>query len=307
MNINYIIFAHKNPVHLKRLVEKLNTAKNFFYIHVDKKTEIKPFKKELEGLENIYFFDNNRINIIWGHISGVYGPLLAIKKIIQDNRKGYCVFLSGQDYPLKSNEVISKFFIKNYGINFITTYPIEQVWKTYKRRINNYNFHLNDKGRMVSSVHYIFDNRFFSIINFKALIKVIFSKKIIHLWRIFYKREYPENLKPYGGSAWWAFPIETIHFINDFIKKNKSYLDYHEFTHIPDEIFFQGIISNNFPENVIRESLTYVNWSAKNRPLPLTFEVPEFDELSDQSYHLYARKFNENSEILDKIDNELLA
>ena len=128
------------------------------------------------------------------------------------------------------------------------------------------------------------------------------------MFKILKKRHFPKYLNPFGGSNWWAFPIETIHYINTFIKTHPDYLTYHKFTHCPDEIFFHSIIFSKYKSNKIEKSVTYVNWSRKNCSLPVTFTSEDYIELSNQKEKLFARKFDKkiDTQILDKIDKELL-
>ena len=121
MDINYIILAHKNPLQVKRLVEKLNTPDSFFYIHIDGSFKIEPFKMLLSTLKNVFFLEK-RENCAWGDIAIVKATITGLEQIIRDQRTGYCILLSGQDYPLKSNDRIQSFFTSNYGINFIDTF-----------------------------------------------------------------------------------------------------------------------------------------------------------------------------------------
>ena len=101
--------------------------------------------------------------------------------------------------------------------------------------------------------------------------------------------------------------MEILSFIIDFTEKNPDYLEYHKFTHVPDEIFFQSIISSNFPKSRIKPSVTYVNWNRKGCELPVTFSLSDLDELKNNQY-LFARKFDQNIsfDLLNIIDKELL-
>lgn len=239
--------------------------------------------------------------------------LKAIKKIILDKRAGYCVLMSGCDYPIKTNEYILNFFQNNYGINFINSLPVTEVWgeKNGLSRIKDYHFVLDSNRKFHYIIYNIFHQLFFKKQNFRAIKKLFLSKKWSSLPRaIFIRRKYPSKLKPFGGSQWWALPIETIEYINDFVENNKSYLKYHQFTHCPDEIFFQSIISSNFDKKTINRKLTYVSWvrkswNKKDCPLPRILSINDFDELKN-SNELFSRKFDSDIQILDKIDKELL-
>ena len=68
MNHCFLIIAHNNPLLLKRIVCKLQDNNHFFFIHIDKKVNIKPFIECLYGLKNIIFIEN-RIKVNWGRPS----------------------------------------------------------------------------------------------------------------------------------------------------------------------------------------------------------------------------------------------
>lgn len=67
MNIAYIISAYKDSAHLKRLCDVLRYGVEnnvHFFIHVDKKVDIRPFKEMVQG-GDIHFIDH-RLWSQWG-------------------------------------------------------------------------------------------------------------------------------------------------------------------------------------------------------------------------------------------------
>lgn len=89
MQKNYIILCHKNPLQLKRLIDKLNNSSSSFYIHIDKKVEISDFINVISNYSNVKFIEN-RENCIWGDISLVKATLNCIREISLIE-KGYCI------------------------------------------------------------------------------------------------------------------------------------------------------------------------------------------------------------------------
>ena len=57
MTRNYIILAHKNPIQLSRLINRLDDDHSNFYIHIDKSTDIREFKINIQKKQNIYFIE----------------------------------------------------------------------------------------------------------------------------------------------------------------------------------------------------------------------------------------------------------
>lgn len=309
MEISYIILAHKNPDQIHRLVARLTGPGTFFYVHIDKSASLLEYQKRLSTFNNVFLLsEEERIEVGWGNISIVQASLLAINKIIHHQRKGYCVLISGQDYPIKNTEYIKKFFTQNSGKNFITGFPLPyQHWSEKGLpRIQQYNFQVDLNARSVITIPSIFDKKFYHPLTFRRLRRLFFSPQKIKLIQLLKKRNFPSYVSPYGGSQWWALPVDTILFINEFLEKHPSYLDYHEYTFVPDEIFFHSIIFSKIPKEKIAPSLTYVNWSRKDVPLPVTFSSEDLEELKSRP-ELFARKFdiNYDSAILDKIDEEI--
>ncbi|MFN5787753.1 MAG: hypothetical protein ACK469_03255, partial [Bacteroidota bacterium] len=67
MYINYIILAHHFPAQLKKLVDRLNDANVYFYIHIDLTSDIQSFKK-LISHPNVIFLEK-RENAMWGNFT----------------------------------------------------------------------------------------------------------------------------------------------------------------------------------------------------------------------------------------------
>ncbi len=305
MDINYLIQVHQYPEHLKRLIHRLNGEGVYFYIHLDKKVDIAPFQEGFEAMPNVIFI-KERLEVTWGHISQVWATFNTIKNVLQDQRHGYCVLMSGQDYPIKPVDYIRNFLEGNYGINFIESRPIAEVWPNYEERINQFNFHPNTREKTRYIVKNVFNRNFYTRPNLYVLKKLVKANKLGYLKYIFKVRKHPKDLKPFAGSSWWALPMESVRLFMDFLKRRDYLLKYHEHTHCPDEILFQTVINHLFPRKKIEDCTTHVNWTKKNVPLPVTFEDEgDFLELR-QSNCLFARKFKEGTKILDDIDREML-
>ena len=314
MEINYIILAHKNPEQIKRLICNLKGPDANFYLHIDGNTPSKPFIKKFQHFENIHFIKSPiRKKIIWGDISIVYATLGAMKQILKDQRGGYCILLSGQDYPLKQRNYIHSFLEKNNGTHYISIFSIPHPgWeKGGVSRLESYKINKSSQRKHFLLLPSIFEKDFFTFKTFGKLNYLRKSGKWKDLSHVFKKRKFPAYLKPYGGGQWWAFPIETVQKIIEFNSAHPDFLAYHHYTLIPDELFFTSIlmhlkVSEEIP---ISKSITYVNWERISGPLPVTFQHLDFVELKEASKdHLFARKFDIelDSQILDEIDQKLI-
>ena len=119
MKIFYLIQAHKNPSQVKRLIEVLSVQNAYFVIHIDLKSEIKQFTDVIK-LKNVIFV-KNRIDCIWGDYSQVLASLIMMREIdnLEPEPNDRVVLLSGQDYPIKSNQFIIQFFNEHKDTCFI--------------------------------------------------------------------------------------------------------------------------------------------------------------------------------------------
>lgn len=314
MEINYIILAHKNPFQLLRLINTLCTPNCNFYIHIDKGVEIKPFLDVLANKQNVFFLsDSEREYGTWGDIGIVKATISVLSQIVKDNRNGYCILMSGQDYPLRNNTFINQFFKTNYGDNFIITYPLPcNEWGSEGGldRLNQYKINLSSARMDFVQLPSIFDRTFYKKQTIGKLKRILKSKRFSVLTKLLVKRKLTKNIKSYGGSQWWAFPIETIIKILNFINNHPEYLKFHENSLLPDEIFFHSILMHlkEIDNLTIKPSITYANWERKNTPLPVTFKFDDFKELDAISdSKLFARKFDIefDIEILNLIDEKL--
>ncbi|HEY9362752.1 MAG TPA: beta-1,6-N-acetylglucosaminyltransferase [Chitinophagaceae bacterium] len=309
MVISYIILAHKEPRQLWRLVGRLNALHTFFYIHVDRNVDITPFKEAIKGYSNVLLLaDKKRVASIWGSPGLVKATLNAMEEVIKDNRQGYTILLSGQCYPIKSNACIYSFLNDNYGYNFIEGFRLpDERWPSSLLRMHHYAFFLSSKKEDFITAPSFFDQSFKSLNRsvIKKYLKIFFHFPLKSMV-LLKKRRFPEKLKPFGGMQWWALPLETIKFINQFVAENPGYLKYHSFTLFSDEIFFQSIVHNYFDK--IKHPTMFSSWPGDDaNSSPQTITKDDLGILKERN-ELFARKFDYeiDSTVLDLIDNMLL-
>jgi hypothetical protein len=310
MKLYYLILAHKNPEQLARLVGRLVHSEAEFYIHLDAHVDVRPFVKKLEKYPAVHFVpEEKRAHVTWGDFSMVEAMLALLDMLDgQLHDLGYCVLMSGQDYPIKSNREIEAYFEQHYGMNFIngTKLPVE-FWPNHGMdRIGAYNFHPLKRERFNLSVYPLWDKRFYRLGHIYGICNFLWRhpRQIGVLRKMFYpKRRCPGRLIPHGGSQWWALPVETVKLIADFLRQNPAYIQYHKYTHVPDELFFQTIVYSLCAGDKIADSLTYVNWARKGCPLPVTFTHADAGELDNDQ--LFARKFDLDADarIFDILDH----
>lgn len=307
IDLVYVLQVHKNPLQLKRLISKLYSEHTYFYIHVDKKSDEKFFRlileEESEKLQNIVFV-TDRVNCIWGDFSQVIASLNLIKAVLEKHTNGFCILMSGQDYPIKTNQHIRAFFEKRQDMNFINVLPAAETLspRLYVERLQHYLYNFSENRG-----------------DFKIFTQGTEADKYYKEGKIpkdFYQKLSEPRIPPfdiYKGSSWWAFNLTTLQKVFNYINKNKQILfEYFKYSSCSDELFFQSIIkelSRNDASIQIRSSVTFVDWSRKVGPLPAVFESKDlYQLLSLNETQLFARKFDlpQSESLLDLLDKHII-
>jgi hypothetical protein len=312
-DIVYIILAFDNPIQIKRLISSLNSESVFFYIHVDRKVDQNPFELSLTDFINVKFVDsNNRNEISWGDNKMVKSILNLLKLVNENHNVGYCVLLSNNDYPIKSNALIRQYFINNYGNSFIAINQLDPESTIFNQRLKSYKFDLSKKRKDLVLIPSIWEKSFFSIKNLFLIKKIVAAKQFFNLRKIFFKRKHPLEIIPFWGSPWWAIPIEIINEILEFCDKNSNYVKFHEETFISDEIFFQTILFHLKCKGKINTKLdvrcTFMKFKENESSPEILLESDLQEILNLPDRFLFARKFDcqKDNKILNFLDNSRL-
>ncbi|WP_435357019.1 beta-1,6-N-acetylglucosaminyltransferase [Emticicia sp. SJ17W-69] len=278
MKIAHLILTHANPLQLKRLIQRLAHPNADFYIHVDLKTDIKPFISI--NSENIKFI-KNRISVHWGAYSIVQATVNSFEEILNSNHKyDYINLLSGQDYPIKSTAAIHHFFENNPGKAFMHTLSVADEWQEAIPRLTKYhlcNYHFAGKHLVEKYLNILLPSR-----------------------------KMPNDLVPVGRSQWFTITGEHAQYIVAYLQENKNVRRFFELTWGSDEIVFQTILFNSiYQKDMINDNLRYIDWS-EGKASPKTFTMADLSTLL-HSGKLFARKFNANVDaaIFDELDKLL--
>jgi len=310
LTINYILLVHKNPAQVKELIRRLNHQQTCFYVHVDKNVDAEPFVQACSIFPNVAFLAA-REKGTWGGIGIVKAALHALDRIIEERRSGYCILLSGQDLPLKSNEEILNFLSLANGAVFMDSFslPNERWYGGGRNRIERYKFHFSENPGDYFLLPSLFEKEFYRYAKQNLLRVLVLLKQKQNPLCLLKKRRFPTYLKPFGGSQWWAMTVETAKRLRSFLQAHKDYLPYHRHTLLADEIFFQSVMEHLASAEGsfnIRPSLTYARWENASAAHPVVLKEEELPELAKQQGKLFARKF-EATPVQQAISNILFS
>lgn len=281
MRIAHIIMAHKNPEQLLRLIQRLQHQNADFYIHVDMKSNIAEFKDILSKVPVTYI--ENRTKCTWGGHKFLTAVVRSVQEILNLN-KGYNFInlLSAQDYPLMPADKMHDYLEKNPDRNYISYEPDGSFWWTHAAaRYEKYHFtDLNFTGKY-------------------------FLEKIANI--VLPKRKFPLPVKLYGGSksSWWTITSDCADYICNQLTNDKKLNDFLKLCWGTDEFVLPTLIMNSkFSSTTVADNRRYIDWSEGNAH-PKLLSVVDFENIK-QSGMLFARKFESDDEVLNKIDKELL-
>jgi hypothetical protein len=276
MRIACLIVTYTSAIQTKRMVDRLNNGQFDFYIHLDKKVDIKTHEL-LFDVPNVYFI-KDRVDIQWAAYSTVQAAFNGIKQISSSGiTYDFINLITGQDYPIKSATYISNFLEKNIGNEFIEYKDFEHDWTEAYARINKYHF---------TNLKLIGKHRLEMIVNF-----------------FFRKRKMPVKMVMYGISTFWTLSPECALYVVNYVEQNKSFERFLKYTWGSDEFLFQTVLMNSpYKDRIVNNNYRYVDWSAGGAR-PKFLRTEDFDKIM-ASHGFFGRKFNIDIDenILDLID-----
>ncbi|CAH0189363.1 beta-1,6-N-acetylglucosaminyltransferase [Chryseobacterium sp. Bi04] len=269
VRIAYFIMVHHKPEVFKAMFQKIYTRDQFYLIHIDRKSTSQ-FTEEIQQyavqFPNVYILDS--LNIVSGGFSMIQAELNAMEFLLNVSREwDYFINLSGEDYPLKSQQIIRKFLTVNNGRNYLFYYDQKFYRPDTLQRIQN---HFTELAHVISS--------------------------------FIYKREFMKGVTPYIGGKWFMFTRETCLFLTN----NKRVMDFEEYylyTFLPAESFFQTVLMNtSFSDIIVNDDKRAVIGKSifKNKQ-----DILHYIKSLESSNQLFIRKINNKTDesVLTYIEN----
>ena len=261
IQIAYLILVQRFPEQFKRLFKTIYHPDNHYLVHIDQEIAIGEYEEIetfLEEYPNTYLLDSE--NVLWGGYSMVQVELNGMKFLLDMNLSwDFFINLSGQDFPLQSQEAIQTFLGKNIGKNFITV--LDQS-EEYPDTLNRVEYHFVENATGFSEVPY--------------------------------QRDCMDGVTSYVGGQWMILTRSCCEFIC-YSGEVKKFEDFYKHTFIANEGFFQTVLMNtSFNETIVNDDKRAIIWVHDGliKLCPKTFTEDDTDFLLD-SHHFFARKFDE--------------
>ena len=297
VNLVYIISAYRLPEQLVRLVTRLRTENATVLVHIDKKAPSEIFGAISEGVRSLPDVHLLRRHVChWGGFGHVAASLEGIAAIVENGIPcDHAVLLTGQDFPLKSNEEINTRLGGYREHSFLSHFPVpnndEWLPDGGLDRIDRWYFWVRGRRLQVPSTHR--QGRLGSAFTLIS--------------RVVPRRRFLPGLRPYGGSSYWCLSGDAVSLVHRYVRDHPEFVSFFRHVSVPDELFFQTILVNSELRNrIVNDDLRFMRWTATG-PGPEVLLVDDFDSLRDTEC-LFARKFDQDVDgrILDLIEEHLL-
>lgn len=297
MKIAYLIAAHNDPAHLKRLIEALNVPDiTDFYVHIDKRADIQTFNISYSNVTII----PARILVQWGGYSQCRYQKSLIKACLSSGKDYDRVFfLSGLDYPYWSNHRIISFLESNSDKEYICGMNVTDCMSPHKIR------------EKITIYHYMRDlplrnarlKRFFSG-SLRLIMKTLPLRKKPYIMI----DDYAMNV--YMGSSWWCITGKCLKYVDHNVTKEIE--QYFKTSFAPDEMMIQTVVFNSpyrdkainyngpYPGLVGLTPLHLIDYNGSIK----VFKDSDMDEIKKKD-KMFIRKTvtGVSDSLLDKIDN----
>ncbi len=231
MNIAYLISAHTDPAQLSRLTAALRQEGTHFFVHIDRKSPIAPFRALLD--EDDTHLLTNRIDVRWGTINEWDYQLALLRAAVAFPLPfDRLVTLSGLDYPLWSNARIVAHFRQCQGKEILAAMPLLEAVKPKDifRQVRPYTTIplIGNRGNQLLGI---------------ALRKLLMALGIRHGYTL---RVGWETWREYKGAAWWAISEGLArHAIATYDAHRRQIRRFFRHQHCPAETLLPTIAFNS--------------------------------------------------------------
>lgn len=273
--IAYFLLVHRYPAQFKRLFKAIYLPGNQYVVHVDKGSgatlteEITDFLTPYQGVEMLESKD-----ALWGGYSLVDAELRGMARLLEmDSRWTHYINLSGQDFPLKSQDYIRQFFAAHPGKQFIRALDQAKERPDTMNRISH--VFKEEQGKMTATG---------------------------------IARAYMLGDTPFIGTQWKAVTRSFCDYVcHD--PGAERFKTFYSNSFIADEAFFQTVMMNSIDHGtVMNDDLRMIDWVPDGdiKLRPRNYGEKDFEALK-RSTDLFARKFDAEyeTEILSLLESHL--
>lgn len=283
MKIAYLITAYRDFDHLTRLIDNIQDADVEIFIHIDRKRtyELPDALRQQSG-SRIHLLED-RFRVTWGgfHLTLAFVSLMNVCR--QQGHYDFIFLISGQDFPIVSNQEIQRFLSQHRGKEFLAHHRLPfDGWSHSNGGLDRFQYEwpIDEAG-------------------FAAATRMAEQQQAAGV-----RRKFPSQLSPYGGSCWFTISHGLMEYVCDYIETNFDWIyAFFRTVLLADEILLHSIIMNSpYSQQVVNNDLRYIDWHS-GPDFPRTLTMDDVDKM-EHSGCLFARKFDSSVDgaIIDRLE-----
>ena len=217
MKIAFLVLAHGYPQQLKSLISSLDDPRFDIYLHIDGKSDIAQFELDKYELKQSNLTLVPRHKVYWADISMVETMLELYGAAYKHGGYDRYVLLSGEDYPLRSNDAICEFLSKD--VEFLRAVPMFS-----KMHVTDYWFWKLPSKFLVRAIR-----KGLSLLGIRKKPYLTVGGK---RWDVFF------------SSQWQALSEAAVGYILETVEKHPEIMRYFRYARASDEIVIATVLSN---------------------------------------------------------------
>ena len=301
MKACYFIQTHKNPNQIYRLVRTIKKSSPTAQILIGHdSTSCHLDMAPLQDLPEVTLLKGNA-RAIRGDFSLLQPYFNAINWLFEHNSDfEWLVYISGQDYPTQSLSKVEDFLSKtDYDgfMKYFDAFSNQCLWdesEVLKRYFCQYYRLPGWTGRFLL--------RMWKIQEFTPIIFSVFYGSLIGLRAKI--TPFDKSFLCYGGYQWHTLSRKCVQYIKDFVNQNPEIISYYQKTLVPDESLVQTILINSNFFKICNNNKRYVDFTGTDSGHARILANKDYETITNGSFH-FARKFDQNADILDMLDAEI--
>jgi hypothetical protein len=288
--VAFLVLAHDQPAHLARLIEALAGGATRFFVHVDAKVDVAPFRTLIGARPDVELVAR-RVAVHWGGFS-IVRATLELLAASAGRFTRHCL-LSGADYPIKPRaDVLAA--LEDEHVEWMSVGRMLGPDDPQRAYVEHWHWNdwplLNPRGRPPGRL--------------ARRARRVLRPLAERLGSGLPPRRFPGGLVPYKGSQWWALSDACVQWMREYLRAHPEYERFHRHVHCPDEIFFHSLVqASPFASRLGGRPLHCIEWQDAR---PRVLGDDDFAALT-ASPALFARKFAEGRSrgVLARLDDVL--
>lgn len=264
----YLIMAHNQFLTLQELISVLDDTRNDIYVHIDKKVKHIP---ALHARFSRLIVLDHRVKVIWGDVSQIKAEYALFKAATaSQERYSYYHLISGNHFPLKSNDALHQWFDERYGACVLRSVPLSE--EEIQMRFGLYHFFLRrlvDRNRFINKLYHLE------------------WRGVLHVQKVMGIKRDTSFIKG-KASQWCSLTDEAVKHL---LANEKKALHNFRLSFCSDEFFVLSILEGSGIPFVLDDRICYVEFV---RTTPKCFQEADYPLLST-SGALFFRKMTDSN------------